>query len=135
MRARVSTRAQASVREETDSETLTETLAMLAREVLRDTVGEVIQKQRAGPELEPRAVNILSSRTSPGRWVDVASRAPSMAETLRQKAEGWTDTDLLGMGSTATSQPGALVEATQEAQAGLALTAEASNHWMILTTA
>lgn len=98
-------------------------------------VEEETQKQRAGPELELRAVSILSSRTWLGRWVDVASRAPSMAETPLQRAEGWTDTDLLGMESTATSQRGAPVEVTQEAQAEQALTAEASHHWMILTTA
>lgn len=94
MRARVSTRVQASVREETDRETLMEILAMLAMEVARDMAEEVIQKQRAEPELELRAVNILNSKILLGRWVDVVSRAPSMAETLLQKVEALTDIDL-----------------------------------------
>jgi hypothetical protein len=40
MKARVTTRAQALDREETDSETLTQILAILDKEVLKETVPE-----------------------------------------------------------------------------------------------
>lgn len=93
MRARASTRAQDSVREEIDRETLTETPVTAAKEVPLAMEEEVTQKPRAERELELRAANIPSS-TLLGRWADVASRALSTAETLRRKAEGWMATDL-----------------------------------------
>ena len=134
MRAKATTKALVLDREETDSETLTQILAMQDMEVHKVTVEEANRRQKHGLELGLRVANILSNRILLGPWADAASRAQSMVEMLQQKAVEMV-TDLSGMESTATSQLGALVAGTQEAQEVQALTAEVSNHSTILTTA